>query len=212
MEITAKKIEAYCEAGTSPHDDLLHYIYRQTHLKTTQANMLSGHLQGRFLSMVAQMLQPLTIVEVGTFTGYATLCLLEGLHHEGTLYTFEIDPEREGFLEEVFAKAERGQNISLYMGNAAERLAEVKASVDLAFIDADKENYALYYDLLKPRMSKNGIILVDNVLWKGKVTDEASGDKKTSAIKAFNEKVKNDDEVTQVILPLRDGLMMIRLK
>jgi caffeoyl-CoA O-methyltransferase len=194
----------YCE----PETDLLQKINRETHLKVLMPRMLSGHYQGRVLSLLSKMLSPSRILEIGTFTGYATLCLAEGLTKEGVLYTLDINEELEDMVRDNFAASEFNDQIRYIIGDATESLNE---TFDLVFIDADKKNNGTYYDLVFDRVRPGGIIIVDNVLWSGKILNNAQ-DKDTKNISAFNDKVASDSRVEKIILPVRDGLFIIRKK
>jgi len=209
MEFISNELAAYAEAHTSPESPLLKKINRHTHANVLKPRMLSGHLQGRFLSMISNMVRPSSILEIGTYTGYSAICLCEGLRPGGKLVTIERNEELEGLLRAWFREAGLDQSIDLRIGDAAAILKELKGTFDLVFIDADKENYANYYDLVIDRVSSGGFILADNVLWSGKVVD-GSADKDTRAILSFNMKVHNDPRVENVLLPVRDGIMLAR--
>jgi caffeoyl-CoA O-methyltransferase len=197
----------YCE----PETDLLQKINRETHLKVLMPRMLSGHYQGRVLSLLSKMLSPSRILEIGTFTGYATLCLAEGLTKEGVLYTLDINEELEDMVRDNFAASEFNDQIRYIIGDATESLSGLNETFDLVFIDADKKNNGTYYDLVFDRVRPGGIIIVDNVLWSGKILNNAQ-DKDTKNISAFNDKVASDSRVEKIILPVRDGLFIIRKK
>lgn len=205
------EIEHYCREHSDKHSGLLQYIERQTHIRSTQPNMLSGEYQGRILAMISHMIKPRRILEVGTFTGYATLCMAEGLDPEGLIETIELDRERELFLRKVFAKSDYEKQIKLLIGKAIDLLPSIENGINLAFIDADKQNYAKYYDLILPKLVDGGIIIADNVLWKGRILESAK-DKKTKAIAGFNTKVLADKRVEKILFPVRDGLYLIRKK
>jgi caffeoyl-CoA O-methyltransferase len=197
----------YCE----PETELLQKINRETHLKVLMPRMLSGHYQGRVLSLLSKMLSPSRILEIGTFTGYATLCLAEGLVKDGVLYTLDINEELEDMVRENFATSEFNAQIQYIIGDATESLSGLNETFDLVFIDADKKNNGTYYDLVFDRVRPGGIIIVDNVLWSGKILNNAQ-DKDTKNISAFNDKVAMDIRVEKLILPVRDGLFIIRKK
>jgi caffeoyl-CoA O-methyltransferase len=197
----------YCE----PETELLQKINRETHLKVLMPRMLSGHYQGRVLSMLSKMLSPTKILEIGTFTGYATLCLAEGLTKDGLLYTLDINEELEDMVRDNFAASAFNDQIKYIIGDATESLSGLNETFDLVFIDADKKNNGTYYDLIFDRVRSGGIIIVDNVLWSGKILNNAA-DKDTRNISAFNDKVAMDSRVEKLILPVRDGLFMIRKK
>lgn len=194
-----------------PEDPLLQHIDRETHLKVLMPRMLSGHYQGRVLSMIGKMINPKRILEIGTFTGYATLCLAEGLGSDGIIYTLDINAELEDMVRGNFAKSPLNDKIKYIIGDAQESLATLNETYDLVFIDADKKNNGTYFNLVFDKIRPGGIIIVDNVLWSGKVLSNAQ-DKDTKNISNFNEEIVADDRVEQIILPVRDGLLMVRKK
>lgn len=207
------EIEKYAMEHSSKHSQVLHELYRETHLKVMHPRMLSGSQQGRFLSMLSQMICPKNILEIGTYTGYSAICLSEGLAEKGQIHTIEIDPELEQIANKYFKKAGIENKVVQYFGDAMKLIPELKMQFDLVFIDADKENYANYYNLIIDKVRVGGSILVDNVLWSGKVIQPLkNGDKDTQGIIEFNELVQQDSRVENVLLPLRDGLMLIRKK
>lgn len=213
MEILSSLIEQYCETHTSEETGLLHELNRQTHLRSTRARMLSGHTQGRFLALLSKLLRPGFILEIGTFTGYSALCLAEGLRADGKLLTLDNNPETNAMARSYFERSEFAGRIELREGDARETIAALPGPFDLVFIDADKENYGVYFDLVIDKVPSGGLIVADNVLWSGKVVDtEAKTDKDTEAIKRFNEKVQADSRVENILVPLRDGLMLARKK
>ena len=192
---------------------MLKELNRQTHLKVLQPRMLSGHFQGRFLSMISKMIQPISILEIGTYTGYSALCLAEGLKKGGKLTTIDKNAELEAFVRNFFEKSAYSENIEFVIADAMEYIPSINQSFDLVFIDADKGNYLNYYKLVIDMIPSGGYILADNVLWSGKVIDEKSmNDKDTKAIMEFNQFVMNDYRVENVLLPIRDGLFLIRKK
>lgn len=209
MEFIDERLAAYAESHTSPETDLLKKINRDTHANVLKPRMLSGHLQGRFLSMLTRMIRPETILEIGTYTSYSAICLCEGLRPGGKLITIEKNEELEEKLKEYFRTAGLDKVIDLKIGNALRILPGLEGKFDLVFIDADKENYCNYYDLVIDKVASGGYILADNVLWSGKVI-EPSPDKDTKAILNFNLKVHNDKRVENVLLPIRDGIMVAR--
>lgn len=209
MDITHPDIQKYSEDHTSAENDLLKKINRDTHAKIMMPRMLSGHMQGRILAMISHMIKPMTILEIGTYTGYSALCLAEGLKPGGKLVTLDINEELEDSVRESFAASSFNDVIDYRIGNALEIIPTLNMSFDLVFIDADKENYARYYDLVINQLPLGGYILADNVLWSGKVLDVKS-DKDTRAIKDFNRKVQEDVRVENVLLPIRDGIFLIR--
>lgn len=192
-------------------DALLQHIDRETNLKVLMPRMLSGHYQGRVLSMLSKMIAPKRILEIGTFTGYATLCLAEGLSDDGVIYTLDINVELEDLVRNNFAKSPLNAKINYIIGDAQESLKEVTDTLDLVFIDADKKNNGTYYDLVFEQVRAGGLIIVDNVLWSGKVVSNAQ-DKDTQNIRSFNDKINDDTRVEKLILPVRDGLLIIRKK
>lgn len=198
----------YCE----PESELLQHIDRETNLKVLMPRMLSGHYQGRVLSMLSKMANPQRILEVGTFTGYATLCLAEGLTPDGIIYTLDINAELEDMVRGNFAKSPLNEKIKYIIGDAQQSLKTLSIETfDLVFIDADKKNNQTYYDLIFNQVKPGGIIIVDNVLWSGKVLNKVQ-DKDTKNIHDFNDYVNADDRVEKLILPVRDGLFVIRKK
>ena len=197
----------YCE----PESTLLQKIDRETNLKVLMSRMLSGHYQGRVLSMLSKMISPAKILEIGTFTGYATLCLAEGLTEEGIIYTLDINEELEEMVRGNFAESEYNHKIKYIPGDANETLNALNETFDLVFIDADKKNNGTYYDMVFDRVRPGGLIIVDNVLWSGKVLN-TNPDKDTKNITTFNDKILADSRVEKLILPVRDGLFIIRKK
>lgn len=197
----------FCE----PESDLLKRIDRETHLKVLMPRMLSGHYQGRVLSMLSKLTSPKRILEIGTFTGYATLCLAEGLAADGILYTLDINLELEDRVRGYFAASGFDDQIKYIMGDATQTVNDLDEVFDLVFIDADKKNNGTYYDLIFDQVRPGGLIIVDNVLWSGKVLTNEQ-DKDTKNISTFNDKVATDHRVEKLILPVRDGLFIIRKK
>jgi caffeoyl-CoA O-methyltransferase len=209
MDIIQPELQRYAERHTSPESSLLEKIDRDTHAQVLMPRMLSGQLQGRFLAMISHIIKPRTILEIGTYTGYSALCLAEGLADGGTLITIDKNEELEDRVRSYFEQAGMTSRIDYRIGDATQIVPTLKMTFDLVFIDADKENYSNYYDMVIDKLNLNGIILADNVLWSGKVLDE-NPDKDTRAIIAFNKKVTEDPRVENVLLPIRDGIMMIR--
>ena len=213
MNFLPADIERYAEDHTSPEGELLARITRDTYLKQIAPRMLSGHLQGRVLSMLCHMIKPKRILEVGAYTGYSALCLAEGLAEGGKLTTIEANEELKHVLEEYFFQSPYSNSIELIIGDAKEVIGTLEGTFDLVFIDADKYNYPLYYDLLIDKIPSGGYMIADNVLWSGKVVaDVAYNDYEANAIMAFNDKVQADDRVENLLLPVRDGLMILRKK
>ncbi|UPT67439.1 MAG: class I SAM-dependent methyltransferase [Sphingobacteriales bacterium JAD_PAG50586_3] len=213
MNFLPTDIERYAEDHTSPESDLLARINRDTYVKHIAPRMLSGHLQGRVLSMLTHMIKPRRVLEVGAYTGYSALCIAEGLADGGKLTTIEANEELKHVLEEYFFQSPYSNSIELIIGDAKEVIPTLDELFDLVFIDADKYNYPLYYELLIDKIPAGGYIIADNVLWSGKVVaDVAHNDYEAKAILEFNAKVQADDRVENVLLPVRDGLMILRKK
>lgn len=211
MDFLPADITAYAEAHTSPETELLRQLYRNTHARVLAPRMLSGHLQGRFLAMIAHLIRPRRILEIGTYTGYSALCLAEGLTDDGRLITIDHNEELENFARSCWQQSPLNPKIDLRVGNAADIIPTLGDTFDLVFIDADKRSNALYFDLIIDKVRPGGIVLVDNVLWSGKVTDAVKpADQDTAAVLAFNQKIQDDPRVDNVLLPIRDGIMMIR--
>jgi caffeoyl-CoA O-methyltransferase len=210
MEFLPDDLQKYIEDHSQPESDLLKQINRETHLHVLKPRMLSGHLQGRVLSLLSHMINPKNILEVGTYTGYATLCLAEGLKTEGKVITIDNNAELSIRTKAYFSKSKFSDQIEMKVGNALEIIPTLRKKWDLVFIDADKGNYSAYYDLVIDQLNQGGFIIADNVLWSGKVSDKSKNDKDTDAIRVFNKKVHNDDRVQNVLFPIRDGLMILR--
>lgn len=213
MHFLSDDLEEYANQHTDNEPLLLQELTRRTHLSVLQPRMLSGHLQGRFLSLLSKLVRPQTILEIGTYTGYATLCLAEGLAPQGTLHTIDIKEELIDLQTEFFNRSGYGNQIVQHLGKASDIIPTLHTTFDLVFIDADKQNYALYFDLVIDKMNSGGIILSDNVLWSGKVVQEVkTSDKHTQALMAYNKKIKDDPRVETVLLPIRDGITVCRVK
>jgi predicted O-methyltransferase YrrM len=207
MDILNEDLQHYAEQHTSPESDLLKKINRDTHANVLMPRMLSGHLQGRVLAMISKMIEPQRVLEIGTYTGYSAICMAEGLAKNGKIITIDINEELE---ERVRGYFEPWQDkIDYKIGNALEIIPTLRETFDLVFIDADKGNYSNYFDLIIDKVRTGGVILADNVLWSGKVLDKKP-DADTRAIVAFNKKILEDSRVENVLLPIRDGIMMIR--
>lgn len=203
-------LSEYAGKFTAPESPLLQKINRETHLRSHQAQMLSGHLQGRFLSLISRWIQPKRILEIGTFTGYSALCLAEGLRPEGVLHTIDNNDELRETCLGYFKESEFKDHIKLHTGDAIELLPTLDGPFDLVFIDADKPNYSNYFDLVIEKVRKGGFILADNVLYHGEVlADAAKQSKNGKAIVAFNEKVSKDKRVRPLLLPIRDGIFIL---
>ena len=212
MHFLSEELENYAAQHTEDEPLLLQELNKRTHLNVLQPRMISGHFQGRFLSLLSKMVQPRTILEIGTYTGYATLCLAEGLHPEGVLHTIDIKEELTDLQREFFDRSGYGNQIVQHLGKAADIIPALDTTFDLVFIDADKQNYAHYFDLVIEKMNRGGLILSDNVLWSGKVVEEVKhNDKHTQALMAYNQKIKNDPRVETVLLPIRDGITLSRV-
>jgi len=209
MELLDKAILEYSEGVSSEESPLLKEISRDTHANVLMPRMLSGHLQGRLLSMISKMCKPTTILEIGTYTGYSALCLAEGLAENGKLITLDINEELENQVRHYFKESNFEHKIDYRIGDARKIIPGMNLNFDLVFIDADKESYSTYFDLVIDRVPSGGYILADNVLWSGKVLDPKP-DKDTRAIMTFNQKVRNDKRVENVLLPVRDGIMVMR--
>lgn len=210
MEFINEEIQAYANNHTEAESALLYQINRETHLHVLKPRMLSGHLQGRVLSMFSHMLCPKRILEIGTYTGYSALCLAEGLSPDGRLITIDTNEELIPKVRSYFDQSRFGEQLEIKCGNALEVIPTLSESWDLVFIDADKENYLNYYNLVVGNVRQGGIIIADNVLWSGKVIDQNAKDKDTEMIREFNNHVHNDPRVANVLVPIRDGLMVLR--
>lgn len=209
MDFLHKELDAYVAKYSSTEEDVLKKLSRETYLKIAMPQMLSGHLQGQLLTFMIQLLQPKNVLEIGTFTGYATICLAKGLGQEGTVFTIDTNEELSFLWEKYFAESKLQHKIKTFIGEAAKIIPTLDYEFDFVFIDADKGNYSLYFDLVIDKVRKGGVIVADNVLWSGKVIEEKK-DKDTQAIHTFNEKVAADQRVENFILPIRDGLNVIR--
>ena len=207
-------IDEYILQHIDPEGDYLHALYRDTHLKLLYPRMASGHLQGRMLKMFVRMIKPSCILEIGTYSGYSALCMAEGLPEGGMIHTFEINDEQEEFTRPWFEGSPYADRIKLYIGDALQLVPQLGLTFDLAFVDGDKRRYVDYYEMILPRLADGGYIIADNTLWDGHVLEEYphASDLQTQGIKAFNDLVARDERVEKVILPLRDGLTIIRKK
>ena len=211
MEIVNSEIQNYAEKFTSKESEILREIRERTEVTRDDKQMLSGFYQGRLLSMFSQMIAPRRILEIGTFMGYSALCLAEGLTEDGKLFTLDIEPETNKIAKEFWAQTEYKDKIESFLGNAAEIIPSLNETFDLVFIDADKPAYANYYDLVFPKLRLGGIIIADNVLRGGKVLNtKANDDENTVALDKFNQKVRADNRVSDILLAVRDGLMIAR--
>lgn len=208
-----KRIEDYCKEHTSKESEALKYIDRQTHLRFLKPNMISGNWQGNLLKVLSLLVQPKNVLEIGTFTAYATLCLADGLADGGVVHTIEKDVILEDFILSTIEKYGYEDRIKLHIGNAMEIIDQIEGDFDLIFIDADKANYPAYFEKCVSRLRSGGLIIADNILWYGKVVlPVKDSDKETKAIKLFNETVSKDPRFDSLILPIRDGIMVARKK
>ncbi len=213
MEFIAEAIQNYSEGFTEQESELLKDLNRETNLKVNQPRMLSGHLQGRILSFLSKLIQPEFILEIGTYTGYSALCLAEGLRTGGKLVTIDPNEETNLFAKKFFEASPYAKQIKLVKDQALNVIPKLDGAIDLVFIDADKKNYLNYYKEVIKKVRKGGVIIADNVLWSGKVVEnESSMDVETKAIHEFNSFVSKDERVEHLLLPVRDGLMLLRKK
>lgn len=211
MEFLPKEIDEYAGKYTEEENKVLSDLNRETHIKVLIPRMLSGHIQGRILSMFSHMIQPKNILEIGTYTGYSAICFAEGMKPDGKLITIDINNELETMATSYFEKSGFGKQIEMKIGNAMDIVPTLEMDFDLVFIDADKHNYSNYFDLVIKKVNKGGFIIADNVLWSGKVTtNEVNTDKDTKALDEYNRKIHEDPRVENVLMPVRDGLMVAR--
>ncbi len=211
MKFPDEAVMAYSEAHTTPETDVLHNLNRVTHLTEMIPQMLAGGFQGKFLEFVSQMVKPKSILEIGTFTGYSAICLAQGLQEGGMLHTIDINEELEPKAADYFKKAGLAEKIRMHVGNAIEIIPLIDLQFDLVFIDADKENYSRYFELVFPKVRPGGFILADNVLWSGRVMKEEK-DSDSQALDAYNKMITNDSRVDNILVPIRDGIMIARKK
>ena len=212
MNFLNKEILDYARKFTSKPNKILQELKRETKYKMLMPRMMSSHLMGSFLTFISHMVQPKYILEIGTYTGYSAICLAAGLKKNGHLHTVEINPELEDFSNQYFKKAKLDKKITLHVGHALDMIPKIDLLFDIIFIDADKKNYSKYYELGIRKLNKGGVILIDNVLWSGKVLKAAKkNDTETAEIKKLNKKIMEDKRVENMILPLRDGVMMCKL-
>ncbi len=212
MHFISQDLEDYIEKHSQNEPELLAQLNKETYQKVLLPRMLSGHFQGRVLSMLSKLIRPVNILEIGTYTGYSALCLCEGMQETGTLHTIDIKEELVDFQRKYFDKSPWGNQIVQHLGEAVEIIPTLDIKFDLVFIDADKENYINYFELIVPKMNKGGIILSDNVLWSGKVLEPLqSNDISTKILLEYNQLLKNDWRVETVLLPIRDGLTVSRV-
>ena len=212
MHFISQELEDYIEQHSEKEPELLAALNKETYQKILLPRMLSGHFQGRVLSMLSKLIRPVNILEIGTYTGYSALCLCEGMQENGTLHTIDIKEELVDFQRKHFDKSPWGEQIFQYLGEAVDIIPTLDMKFDLVFIDADKENYLNYFELIVPKMNKGGIILSDNVLWSGKVLEPLNPkDLSTKVLLEYNQLLANDPRVETVLLPIRDGLTVSRV-
>ena len=213
MDFLPPSINSYSESHTSPESEILKELNRETHAKVLMPRMLSGHLQGRMLSMISRMISPKTILEIGTYTGYSALCMAEGLAQGGLLHTIDINDELTPMVKKYVEKSGLTDSFVIHTGNALDIIPTLAGPFDLVFIDADKVNYSRYFDLCLDKVRSGGFIIADNVLWSGKVIDDGSKkDVDTKALMEFNDKVHAHTGLEHILLPLRDGLLIMQKK
>jgi predicted O-methyltransferase YrrM len=212
MEIINEEIQKYAEEYSSDEPEVLAELNRETYVSHLFPRMLSGHHQGRFLSMISKMIRPERILEIGTYTGYSAICLAEGLTGNGLLHTIELNNENEDIIRKYIKKAGCADRIKLHFGEALDIIPGIDETFDIVFLDADKESYVEYFNLVIDKLRPGGVILADNVLWDGKVLDRKSKDKESVGIREFNEYIKHDTRLEHVLLTIRDGIMIIRKK
>ncbi len=213
MEFISQELDDYVCAHSENEPELLYELNRQTHINVMQPRMLSGHFQGRVLSMLSHMIQPENVLEIGTYTGYSALCFAEGLKKGGKIITIDRNEELEDIVNEYIAKSRCENKIECRIGDAMELIPQLTEEFDIVFIDADKSNYINYYNLVFDKVKKGGYIIIDNVLWSGKVLKEVDEkDIDTKVLVELNEMIHNDNRVQEVLLPIRDGLMIVRKK
>lgn len=213
MEFISPELSHYCETHSSEESEVLKTLNRETHLKVVSPRMLSGHLQGRFLSFISKLQKPELIVEIGTYTGYSALCLAEGLAKNGRLISIDVNEETSTFAKSFIQQTEFASKIELVLADAKDYIPTITGMPDLVFIDADKKNYLNYFHLVIDKLKPGGLIIADNVLWSGKITmPESAMDRETLALHEFNTFVQQDARVENILLPVRDGLMVVRKK
>ncbi len=209
MDFLPQEIDNYATKHTKPETQVLEELNRFTHLNVIKSRMLSGHLQGKILETFSRMIRPRRILEIGTYTGYSAICMAQGLTQDGLLHTIDVNDELEPIINLYIDKAGLNEKIKLYIGKALEIIPTLDETFDMVFIDADKENYINYYDLVLDKVRKGGVIIADNVLWSGKITmPESEMDEETLALHRYNQKILNDSRVDNILLPVRDGLMI----
>tara|TARA_Y100001970_G_scaffold292094_1_gene431900 strand:- start:940 stop:1584 length:645 start_codon:yes stop_codon:yes gene_type:complete len=209
-DIVNNKIEDYIRKNSSKEPEILKDLNKETHLKVLNPRMLSGHIQGRFLSIITKLIKPKKILEIGTYTGYSAICMAEGLIEKGIIHTIDINEELVSIQNKYFAKSKCNNSIIQHVGDARSIIKSINEKFDLVFLDADKENYIEYYELVIEKVKKGGLIIADNVLWTGKVVEpKKDDDELTQYLIDFNKMINEDDRVENIILPLRDGLNVI---
>ena len=211
MDFISEKLAEYLSQNSDKEPEILSKLNKETHQKILQPRMLSGHIQGRFLSLISKIKSPLHILEIGTYTGYGTLCLAEGLATNGKIFTIDRNEELINIQNKYFEESGNRDKIVQLTGNAVDILMDLDENFDLIFIDADKENYIKYFEIVSKKLNPNGIIISDNVLWSGKVVEESDNDQETDTLKKFNKLLSKDERFETIILPLRDGLSISRL-
>jgi predicted O-methyltransferase YrrM len=212
MEFIDKTLNDYCVQHSQTEPKLLKELAKETWQKVLQPRMLSGAFQGRLLSMISKIVSPTNILEIGTYTGYATLCLAEGLNKDGEIHTIDVNEELQTLQQKYFNKSEFKDHIKTHLGEAKTIIPGLDQKFDLVFIDADKQNYGLYLDLVLPKLNPGAVVLSDNVLWSGKVIDDKTTDLVTLALKAYNKKINEHPDLETVLLPIRDGLSVSRMR
>ena len=208
MSNLSHELEEYLEGHTTPMDEVLEALYRETYLTQMNPRMMSGPVQGHFLTLLCRLMRPEKVLEIGTFTGFSTICMARGMSENGLLTTIEANEEYEDTIQKYLERAGVANRVRLIIGDAKSVIPSLEGPFDLVFIDADKINYPLYYDLVIDKLRAGGILLADNVLWEGKILQDRPKEKDTQAIQAFNDRVQNDPRMENTILPLRDGLLM----
>tara|TARA_B100000989_G_scaffold29346_1_gene18828 strand:+ start:2653 stop:3291 length:639 start_codon:yes stop_codon:yes gene_type:complete len=211
MDFISEKIANYLLQNSEKEPEILSRLNKETHQKILQPRMLSGHIQGRFLSLISKIKSPTQILEIGTYTGYGTICLAEGLAHNGKIFTIDKNEELVNIQNKYFEESGNRDKIVQLTGNAIEVLIDLHETFDLIFIDADKENYIKYFEIVSKKLNPNAIIISDNVLWSGKVIKKSNCDKETETLKMYNYILSKDERFKTIILPLRDGLSISRL-
>ena len=211
MDFISEKLAEYLSQNSDKEPEILSKLNKETHQKILQPRMLSGHIQGRFLSLISKIKSPLNILEIGTYTGYGTLCLAEGLATNGKIFTIDRNEELINIQNKYFEESGNRDKIVQLTGDAVDILMGLNENFDLIFIDADKENYIKYFEIVSKKLNPNGIIISDNVLWSGKVVEESDNDQETDTLKKFNKLLSKDERFETIILPLRDGLSISRL-